>query len=324
MLIKRVRSLFNSDLYHGWGRNRSFFEGWYFKIVNSTGDKIYAIIPGVSIDKEGRRHSFIQLLDGIEGSAEYYGFPFEKFKAHSHKFEISIENNLFTRNSIYLDLPGFKAKLEFRDLISWPSTFYSPGIMGPYTFAPFMECYHGILSLNHSIKGRVIASGTEFDFEGGRGYTEKDWGKSFPKGYIWLQSNHFKESGTSLKLSIACIPWLGTSFTGFIAGLLLDGKLYKFTTYNSSKLINLDVTINRINILIKNKNQSLRLEIDRDKATRLAAPLSGAMSGHISETMQAYVNISLMDIMTGEFIYSGKGENTALEVAGDIKLLNSQ
>ena len=321
MPLKRIRSVFNPDMYHGWGRSKSFFEGWYFKVVNSVGDKIFAIIPGISIDKKGKKHSFIQLLNGIEGNAEYFEFPFEKFKAHSRKFEISIAGNIFTRNSLYLDLPGFGAELDFTDLNQWPNSFYSPGIMGPYTFAPFMECYHGIVSMNHTINGMILMKGTELDFEGGRGYIEKDWGKSFPRAYIWLQSNHFEDPGTSLKVSIARIPWLGTSFTGFIAGLLQGGQLHQFTTYNSSELNNLEVTLKMINIVIKNKKLRLSLRIDRDKATRLASPVSGDMSGHISETMKACVRISLEDMKTGEIIYSGKGLNTALEVDGDIDLL---
>ena len=63
--------------------------------------------------------------------------------------------------------------------------------MGPYTFAPFMECYHGVLSFDHTIAGSLAVDGQELDFTGGHGYIEKDWGQAFPKAWIWTQSNHF-------------------------------------------------------------------------------------------------------------------------------------
>ena len=44
-------------------------EVWYFKIVNCDANKIFAIIPGVSISHEGKSHSFIQVLDGISTQA---------------------------------------------------------------------------------------------------------------------------------------------------------------------------------------------------------------------------------------------------------------
>jgi len=100
--------------------------------------------------------------------------------------------------------------------------------MGPYTFAPFMECNHGIVSMDHGISGSLVINGEEIDFTGGRGYIEKDWGHSFPSAYIWMQSNHFAANGISFKASVARIPWLTGNFTGFISGLMIDGRLYPF------------------------------------------------------------------------------------------------
>ena len=51
--------------------------------------------------------------------------------------------------------------------------------MGPFSFVPLMECYHGILSMNHSLKGTLSFQGENLLFTGGKGYIEKDWGHSF-------------------------------------------------------------------------------------------------------------------------------------------------
>jgi hypothetical protein len=108
--------------------------------------------------------------------------------------------------------------------------------MGPYACVPFMECYQGIISMDHVINGELVIDGERIDFTNGRGYMEKDWGRSFPSAYFWMQSNHFSEAGISLKCSVAKIPWMRGSFVGFIAGVWLKDRLIRFTTYNQSKL----------------------------------------------------------------------------------------
>jgi tocopherol cyclase len=321
MLLQRFKSVFNPDMYQGHSKRSSYFEGWYFKLANPDADKIFAIIPGISMEKDGRKHAFIQVLDGIKAKAEYYKFDFNEFKASSDRFGISIADNHFTENNMSLNLPDISGKLEFTGLNRWPNRWYSPGIMGPYTFVPFMECYHGIISMDHKIDGQLSFKKDNIDFSGGSAYTEKDWGQSFPEAYIWMQSNHFSISGISLKVSIARIPWLGRSFTGFIAGVLCGGKLYEFTTYNSSKLKKLEVSLNDLAIQIENKKYSLNIMARRENATLLASPVSGEMSGHISESMTSIVEITLSDIKSAKIIYTGRGANTALEVAGDVDLL---
>jgi hypothetical protein len=111
--------------------------------------------------------------------------------------------------------------------------------MGWYAWVPFMECYHGIVSLDHEIQGALQVDGQRVDFSGGRGYIEKDWGPSFPSAWIWLQTNHFGVPGTSLTASIAVIPWMRSSFSGFIVGFLHGGRLYRLATYTGAKVAHL-------------------------------------------------------------------------------------
>jgi hypothetical protein len=137
---------------------------------------------------------------------------------------------IFSEKLIQLNLPGFKGELKFNGNVAWPKSFFSPGIMGPFSFVPFMECYHGIVSMDHSIEGHLNIDGSFIEFNGGRGYIEKDWGRSFPSAYVWMQTNHFSSEGISIKASVANIPWLGSSFVGFICGLWLHDRLIQFNT----------------------------------------------------------------------------------------------
>ncbi|MFO7617246.1 MAG: tocopherol cyclase family protein [Bacteroidales bacterium] len=318
MMINRIRSVFDPVLYHGWGRTRRFFEGWYFKVVNAAEDCAFAFIPGIAMNERGERHAFVQVLDGKKLTATYHPFPVESFNPTPGQFDLRIEANRFTVNSMHLDLPGFSGELRFTGLTPWPSRWYSPGIMGPYTFVPFMECYHGIVSLDHAIEGSLQTDGGEISFSGGRGYSEKDWGHSFPTAYIWMQSNHFSTRGISLKASVARIPWLGSSFTGFIAGLWHEGRLYPFTTYNGSRLVRSVAGLEQVELIFANRNYRMEILARRDHATLLASPLAGFMDGRIAESMTSDVTISLFDAKSGASILKDHGRNLALEVAGNI------
>lgn len=319
MLKKKIISLFNPENFQGWGKKRNYFEGWYFKVLNRSENTALAIIPGVAMDKKGSRHAFIQVLDGRKKTAEYHKFDYETFIASGNRFLVSIENNHFSVDSISLDLPEIKGKLCFSGNVPWPKPWYSPGIMGPFSFVPFMECYHGIVSMDHSITGKLEFYEKTIDFGGGRGYIEKDWGSSFPEGYIWLQSNHFDEPGISVKASVAKIPWLRSSFVGFISGVWLKDKLIKFTTYNGSELKKVKTGKEKVEITLGNKSYLLEIIVERDAATSLASPLKGDMGGRIEESMLSKLEINLADSRSGKSLYRGRARNAAVEVAGRVE-----
>ncbi len=83
MWQKKIQSLFHPERYHGWGKKKKYFEGWYYKVLTADERHAFAFIPGIAIDDEGKKHAFIQLLDGIKQTAEYIRFPAEKFTSNA-------------------------------------------------------------------------------------------------------------------------------------------------------------------------------------------------------------------------------------------------
>ena len=57
-----------------------------------------------------------------------------------------------------------------------------------FIYLSFLECNHAIISLRHHITGSLKVNNQKFQIIGD-GYIEKDWGRSFPQDYLWLQSN---------------------------------------------------------------------------------------------------------------------------------------
>ncbi|WP_167611485.1 tocopherol cyclase family protein [Maribellus sediminis] len=316
--INQIQALFHPERYHGWLRSKKYFEGWYYKIVSANEQHAFAFIPGIAMDEQGGAHAFVQVLDGKAQTAEYIKFPASAFSASATSFEIGIAGNQFTGNFIQLDLDNYSGILQFKNPVPWPNKWYSPGIMGPYTFVPFMECYHGIISMDHELNGTLKIGGKNIDFTGGRGYIEKDWGHSFPSAYFWMQSNHFSQPGISFKASVAKIPWLRSSFVGFIAGLYFNGKLIEFTTYNGTKLLHSYADSQKVMLLMENKQYRLKVMAHRDNATELASPIAGIMEGRISESMTSELTISLSERSNGKSLFHDTGRNAALEIAGKI------
>lgn len=319
ILQNKIRAIFNPDHFQGWAQKRRYFEGWYFKVINKPETKAYAFIPGIAMDETGKKQAFIQVLDGKEQTAHYHKFPSELFVPSVGKFEVSIDGNRFTQNSVQLNLPDLKGNLQFSETVPWPNRWYSPGIMGPYTFIPFMECYHGIVTMDHKISGHLEVNGEILNFDNGRGYTEKDWGHSFPSAYIWMQTNHFSKPGISIKVSVAKIPFLGRWFVGFIAGIWLGDRLIQFTTYNRSKLRKSVVDADKVELLLENQTYRLEIVARRGMSTSLASPILGLMDGRIEESMNAVIEVSLTDRKSGKTVFCDVGRNAGLEVAGKIE-----
>ncbi len=319
MPLKRIQALFHPEQYHGWGKTRKFFEGWYYKIVSSDESHAFAIIPGIAMDEQGHQQGFIQVLDGKRLKAEYHKFEVSEFTPSIGKFELALGENHFTADTLELNLPKIKGNLKFSKMAPWPSRWYSPNIMGPFSFVPFMECYHGILSMDHQIQGQLEIHNRSVNFDQGRGYTEKDWGSSFPSAYIWMQSNHFSRPGISFKASVAKIPWLGSSFVGFIAGVWLEDTLIQFTTYNFSKLLKSHADKQLVQLTFENARYRLEIHVQRADKTELSSPILGFMEGRIEESMTSIIDLRLIDEKNASVLFHETGRNTALEVAGNLE-----
>jgi tocopherol cyclase len=310
------------EMYHGHGKRPPFFEGWYYKLVSADESQRYAVIPGVQLGEDG--HAFVQVLDGVNLKANYYRFPLEVFWASSQEFEVRIADNRFTLDEIELNINGkegqLEGKLKFEHIVGWPVSWRSPGIMGWYAWAPFMETYHGVLSFDHTILGGLEIDGKVIDFQSGRGYIEKDWGKSFPQAWIWFQSNHFESPGISLTASAAIIPWLRSSFRGFIVGLWLDGELYRFATYTGAKIEALSVADDRAEMVISDANYLLEMTAVRERGGLLRGPTQVDMGLRVAETLGADVLVRLRE-KSGKEVFSGRGRHGGLEIQGDIARL---
>ena len=265
----------------------------------------------------------------MTGRATYHQYPVEDFQASEEIFDVWVGENHFRKNCLSLNIDDDELKisgeLQFEGGEGWPVTLASPGVMGRYAWLPFMECYHGIVSFDHLIRGQLQVEGQPLDFTDGRGYMEKDWGQAFPSAYIWNQSNHFDTPGTCLTTSIAMIPSVGRTFRGFLGGFYHHRKLYKFTTYTGAKTEKLNLTDDHVYWTLVDANYRLEMIAERASGGLLKAPIRTEMHKRVDETMQSNVDVLLTEKHTRKTIFEGRGRNAGLEVHGDLDtLLNSK
>lgn len=290
---------------------KSYFEGWYFK--HTIQNKSISFIPGIHIE-EGKKSAFIQVITNF--SSYYISYPFDKFSFSYEPFFIRIGNNFFSFDEMKIDLQDTDIKIQgelfYSNHKKINKSFLMPNIMGPFSYLPFMECNHAILSMKHEVNGLLTVNDQSYPFKNGIGYIEKDWGSSFPTSYLWTQANDFENPDCSFFLSVATIPISLFSFTGFICSLILNGKEYRFSTYNGSKIANFRTSSQNFNVVLKQKDMRLHIYSDTKNSFSLKAPRAGSMNREIFESIDASITICLSKQNT--VLFEGNSKNCGLEI----------
>jgi len=319
--------IFNPVLFQGKLNKKNYFEGWYFKMACREKASILSLIPGISLS-ENDRHSFVQYIFTNTSESEniiktgYVRYNIEDFIFNDNPFSVKIGGNIFTLDGISVDLEDsdtfIKGNVILSNITPIQKSIIMPNIMGYFAYIPNMECYHGVVSMNHFLSGSISLDlkGKEekiLDFSGGKGYIEKDWGTSFPSDYVWGQCNNFKDENTSLMFSVANIPFAGRSFKGFLCNIIVDSKEYRFATYNKSKIISQNVNENTAVFVFENKKAKIMIKSKIEKPGELIAPVLGTMERIIKEGLSGEIEFILTDKISGKE-YNDCGITAGIEI----------
>lgn len=327
------------------GRSRrSYFEGWYFKHVTPGGQAL-SVIPGQAWDADGAGHAFVQVIRGSDGATGYQRFSIDEFSARDEPFQVQVGANRFALDGVSLDLPevlgGVTGTLSYRNLRRAGPRPLRPGIMGWYRYVPGMECYHELGSVDHELTGTLTLAGETVDFSEGRGYLEKDWGRSMPEAWIWMQCNGFPAPADgvpgSFMLSVATIPWLGSHFTGFLGYLApppaaamearrRSGRVLRsaddietFGTWSGARIAGLQHHDTTTELTIRSRHWQLQVRAGRTHTGSLAAPVAGAMDRRIAESIDGTIELR-WSTADGSLLWEGAGAPAGIEVVGSLVL----
>jgi hypothetical protein len=310
----------NPILFQGIKKNDHYFEGWYYKLVSTDELTTIAIIPGISL-YEDDTHAFIQIFISSKNptdklQTEYIRFSYDDFSFQDDPFFIKIGENSFSITEVNLNIHTSKfslnGTLHIEQITPLKTSLYAPNIMGPFSYLPKMECSHGIVSMSHFVNGFLYFNENPIDFDQSKGYIEKDWGTSFPKEYVWMQSNHFQNLNTSFMFSYATIPFMSRSFNGLIVVLYHNQKEYRFSTYQLARIQKEILTENEAYYEIKQGKYRLEVQAKTDKGILLPAPIDGQMKHAIKEGLSGSISIKLYS--RDELILSDIGNHAGIEI----------
>ena len=322
----KLRKIFKPEIFQGKGKKKTYFEGWYYKFTNADSKFSYAIIPGISLgSNRSDSHSFIQAIDGINGTTYVFDFNIEHFSYDEKELSIKIGENIFTKKSIHLNIKNenieIKCDISFENIIDYPKSILSPGVMGFFAYFPFMECNHGVVNLYHNTKGMIRINNKKINMDNGLGYIEKDWGESFPSAWVWVQGNDFDNQKASFMLSVANIPFLGFKFIGFLGFLYANNRIYKFGTYNFSSIKKMELNGQELNVAIKKGKHTFIIQAKQAEVGLLKAPKNGAMTSLIEESINAEIQVILEH--NGKTVFNGTSILCGMEVSENVySLLN--
>jgi len=244
---------------------------------------------------------------------------------------IEVGGNRFSKDgfTVHIDTDqiSVSADIKFHNVVDISRSFMAPGIMGAFGYLPFLECYHEVYSLNHTTSGQITLNGESHDFDNGMGYIEGDRGASFPKNWIWMQTNNFanatddqdqNQNQVSLMCAIAKVPVLPSGkfpIQGLICVFYLNGKEYRFATYNRARIVRINSGIHSlkdtVEIEMRRGDLALKIFASGERGGRLASPKQGAMVGIIKENIDAQIEVELWK--GKNLIYKGTGINGGFE-----------
>lgn len=318
-----MKALINPDSYHGNNKRTNFFEGWYFKLVDSSKKNVYAFIPGIFLGKNASQsHSFIQTLNASTASYNYLKYSTESFKSFKNVFQISVGENSFSLNGLSLNIKdinlNISGKIAFQNVLKWPDSLINPGSMGYYNYLKFMQCYSQVCAIDMDLSGALNINGQCIDFNGGKGYIEKNWGKSFPHSWIWVQGNNFNNTRASLSCSIGHIPFLFGSFRGFLIGFRVNDSFIKFTTLNKS-ILNISRKNSDVLIEVESNQYKLKIETYTNKRDFILCngPRDDKMIPLVEENLLANIAVELIDKKINHPVFIDNSSCAGIEYGGD-------
>lgn len=262
----------------GTKRKKNYFEGWYFKISDKE-NNCYSFIFGITLNEEDP-HSFIQIIDQKQNKAYYFKYKVSEFSYTDNL--ISIGNNVLSKNCLKLFIHPFDIDIKIKPTTYLKRRLFGSSVMSFFKFLP-LPTKHEIIYMKAKVSGIIKNMNESFDICG-TGYMEKDYGTKFPRRWLWIQTNQFTHNDISLVISKADL--LGR-FSGFFCFLNINGKEYRFATYNCAK-IKKQRKNDYINITVKNDVYTLKIRLKKEKGNMIIAPVHKAkMMKKIEESLNS-------------------------------------
>lgn len=318
MLKKVLPKIYNNQLFHSNLKRNNYFENWLFKLVSEDRKSVFTIIPVLVLGKN--KLCYIEILNGLTGETFFKEFPLNKYSVKTDTMYCKIDNTVFSKDGISLDLKlpenNLKGEINFGDLNPFKGSSFSPGIIGFFSFIPFLESYISIVSMHTQINGNITIGSNSYNFANGSCYIEKNWGKKYPEFWLWTQCNTFNVKNSSVFLSISPGNLYGRKFVALLCYFVFEGKVYNFSLHKRARVTSLKKEGRTVFIEIQKKQLKLDISIIPRIAGKIKVPSASNNDRFINESSTATIHLNLYN--TDKQICSIEGEFADFNLVGDI------
>ena len=252
------------------------FEGWYYRAFDPETNRSWVLIAAYWLDERYQGHGFLELVqhpEGIVHKQTLVGINIASIQAAHGDFDLrfgdmrlsanKVEGVMWTDNGQRVDID-----LEISDCAQWGGPYEENNrwTMGWSTEAPGIPIKWHIHHLKAEISGSITTPVDEWVLSKLPLHQEKNWGRSFPSSWIWMQSNHF-EGRPDVAFAAAggpIFPWL-FSPQGYMAGLRWRDRFFTWRTHDTHTFPEVEFWIDHDNRLAKwrfvGENYRHRIEV---------------------------------------------------------------
>lgn len=335
--------------YHWDGKSNRFFEGWYYRVTLPQEKETFAFMYSIEDPTGKQPHSggCAQIL-GPNDEYLWRTFPdVGSFWADNQELALGHwgENKLKTIPQLIspeifrekID-QGYQATDKFNQgFIKDPSTgnycqwYYEiepvygwgnphrPQLStgGVLAYLPIFEPGWQILMAHGLATGYIDWNGKVYQFDQAPAYGEKNWGRSFPQKWFWLNCNSFSKTD-DLALTAGggrrFVLWWMESVA--LIGIHYQGNFYEFVPWNSS--INWEITPWG-KWKMQGENSQYQVEVigtTERPGTPLRAPTEQGLIFACQDTMKGKLELILKTI-TGKTIVKAESSLCGLEIGGE-------
>jgi tocopherol cyclase len=331
--------------YHWNGFDRDFFEGWYFRVTLPEIRESFAFMYSIEDPSDTSHHSggAVQIL-GIDEQYLSCSFP------DSHQFwatTTSLGLGYWSETKLAI-CPQLLSAADFDAQISQgyqATTTLHQGILpdqncrwsyqilpvygwgqpgqlqqataGLLSYLPIFEPGWQILMAHGLATGWIEWQGQRYEFNQAPAYSEKNWGRSFPAQWFWVNCNSFDHTvGLAVTAGGGRRKVLWTTEEVGMIGIHYRDRFYEFAPWNSQMTWQIQ-TWGEWRIQATNGDFQVELIGTTDLAgTMVNTPTEQGLVLCCRDTLKGLLSIDLQTLQ-GQQIIKTNSNNAGLEVGGN-------
>jgi len=224
-----------------------WYEWWYFKVVDPATQEAFYFTYGVVNPWDRERElagtrAMIQAGDFKRKILIYKSFPVSDFSASYDSTKVRIGTHHATDRALQgavRDERGHSISWNLKLLPDWKFN-----AMGWTREVPGSGIYWYPAQASAKASGWVEIDGRRIELNHAPAYQDRNWGRSFPKWWTWITSNHFENSpGSVLAIGGGEPPLFGDNypFEGLCIGLRHQGHEYVFRSVDFMNSVKFDI-----------------------------------------------------------------------------------